>query len=376
MVTIEDRITLLLAIKEKGKSVTFDHIFEKIQRDVEFIEKRKVNKDEIENALNNLLKKGLIQKVNEEYTPNYGIDEYVEKLIKDFSDQLNRSYRLVWLAKMYYPRVAKLILPFLKDRAVSAVKVFSGKNDPIHGLDTIFVRYIKYKPKPVFLTIDSEEKLMQYVFDHCVDFIPYIHKLNSNEPDVFVVDIDAGEEILKSEKAFDFIKRITYELAELLLELDIYPMIKFSGSRGFQIWARFDNSSLRVKSDVFKAYREMAIILQQKLENKLQNRINELKSIFPDLIKKDRAITTSTVAHKIERAHQILIDWSVLKPMGDVRAPYSIHYKTGLVSLPLKLEQIEKFFIEDAHPMKVWERLESYKGAEFIPLSNPKKLIE
>ncbi|MCX8191607.1 MAG: hypothetical protein N3F06_02215, partial [Nitrososphaerales archaeon] len=237
MVTLEDRIALLLAIKEEGKAVTFEHIFDKVRRDVEFAEKRRIEREELEGALDNLLKKGLIRKVNGDYAPEHSIDEYVGKLVKDFHDRLNRSYRLVWLAKMHYPRVAELILPFLKDRAVSAVKVFSGKDDPIHGLDVIFIRYVKYKPKPVFLMIDSEERLMQYVFDHCVDFIPYVHRLDSNEPDTFVVDIDAGEEILKGERAFQFIKRVTYELVELLFEHDIHPMIKFSGSRGFQIWA-------------------------------------------------------------------------------------------------------------------------------------------
>ncbi|MFZ8848842.1 MAG: hypothetical protein ACO2OV_01215 [Thermoproteota archaeon] len=45
--SVKERIALLLSIKEKGKLVEFDHIYEKVSRDVKFLEKRDVSKDEI-----------------------------------------------------------------------------------------------------------------------------------------------------------------------------------------------------------------------------------------------------------------------------------------------------------------------------------------
>ncbi|MEM3383632.1 MAG: hypothetical protein QXL52_03440 [Nitrososphaerales archaeon] len=375
MATILDRILLLLSIKEEGKRIGIDHIFEKIHRDVLFVEKRSIKKDEVERVIKDLISQGLVNLSSEGYFLSEEGEKIMEKIILEKEKELNRSYTMVWLAKRYYPHVARLMMPFLKDRAVSVVKIFSGKKDPIKEVNAIFVRYVKYKPKPVFLTIDSENKLMSLVFDHCIDFIPYVHKFDSNEPDFFILDLDAGTEILKSKKAFDFIKYVTFELSNLLIELEVEPMVKFSGSRGFQIWASFDNSELRNKGDLFKIYREMAISIQNKLEERLQSKIDEMISIFPEIVHHGKQITTSTVAHKEERASQILIDWSSLKPMGDVRAPFSIHYKTGLVSLPISINDIKDFNVKEAHPLRIIKDLEKYEKAIKVNKCKPPNLI-
>ena len=228
----------------------------------------------------------------------------------------------------------------LVDRPVSAVKIFSGKSDPIRELEAIFVRYSKYKPKPVYLTIDSRERLFELVFDHCVDFIPYVHKIGAKEPDIFVLDLDAGPRILQHPKAFEFVKYVTSELAAYLKDLGIGCMVKFSGSRGFQIWASFDNKLFRGGGGVFRKYRDMAMSLQLRLEERLQKNSAAIGRRFSWIIETAQPIRTSVVAHKEERASQILVDWSVLKSLGDVRAPFSMHYKTGLVSVPLLLNDL------------------------------------
>ena len=375
MAMVSDRILLLLSIKEEGKRIGVDHIFEKTHRDVLFVEKREIGKDEVERTINDLISQGLVERFDDGYSLSKEGENIMEKIILEKERELNRSYAMVWLAKKYYPHVAKFMIPFLKGRAVSAVKIFSGKRDPIKEVDAIFVRYTKYKPKPIFLTIDSESRLMSLVFDHCVDFIPYVHRLDADEPDFFILDLDAGSEIMKSQKAFDFIKYIAFELSNLLMELEVEPMAKFSGSRGFQIWASFDNSELRGKGDLFKTYRDMAIAIQNKLEERLQKKIDEMVSIFPDMVHHGKKITTSVVAHKEERASQILVDWSSLKPMGDVRAPFSIHYKTGLASLPIPLDEINDFDVKEAHPLRIIKNLRKHEKAAKIKRRNPPKLI-
>lgn len=375
MATVSDRVLLLLSIKEEGKSIGIDHIFEKVRRDVLFTDKREIDKDEVERTVKDLISKGLVERFDDGYSLSEEGEKTMEKIILEKEKELNRSYTMVWLAKKYYPHVARLMIPFLKDRAISAVKIFSGKKDPIKEVDAIFVRYTKYKPKPVFLTIDSESKLMSLVFDHCIDFIPYVHKIDVHEPDFFILDLDAGSEILKSQKAFDFIKFVTFELSILLIELDVVPMVKFSGSRGFQIWASFDNSELRDRGDLFKIYREIAMAIQNKLEERLQSKIDQMVSIFPDIVHRGKQITTSTVAHKEERASQILVDWSSLKPMGDVRAPFSIHYKTGLASLPIPIDEINDFDVKEAHPISIIKNLGRYEKAANMKKCNPPKLV-
>ncbi len=355
--------------------VDFDHVYEKVGRDVAFAEKKEVTREEIEGALKKLVTEGYAVKKNEGYETTPEIERLAQKLIEEKRNELNRSYVMVWLAKKYYPHVADLMVPFLTGRPVSAIKIFSGKSDPIHELDAIFVRYAKYKPKPVFLTIDSPQRLLELVFDHCVDFIPYVHKIGANEPDVFVLDLDAGSKLLQHPRAFEFVKYITSELATFLDDLGIECMVKFSGSRGFQIWTHLDNEILRGEEDIFRTYREMATALQVRFEERLQRDANGIQKKFPNIIQKGRRITTSEVAHKTERASQILIDWSVLKPMGDVRAPFSMHYKTGLVSLPLSLKQLDYFEQEDAEPLTVIRHLDRYLDVCKVGVHDPTKLL-
>jgi bifunctional non-homologous end joining protein LigD len=373
--SVKERIALLLSIKEKGKLVEFDHIYEKVSRDVKFLEKRDVSKDEIISNLKSLEEEGLIKNVNGKYAPEDKIHDYISNLISQKEKVLNRSYILVWKAKHYYPIVSNLILPYLKDRPTSVVKVFSGKNNPIEEIDPIFVRYAKYKPKPQHIIINSSDKLMEYVHDHCIDFIPYVHKLNANEPDLFVLDLDAGKKIIEKESGFTFLKYITKELYDMLIEFEINPMIKFSGSRNFQIWAKFDNSKFKSKEDLFAQYRRLAIKIQNLLEKRLQEKRKILEEEFPEF-KELKQFTTSQVAHKEERKDKVLVDWSSMKPQGDVRAPFSVHYKTGLVSVPLLKEEIDEFSVLEAEPMNLIKKIKEGKRFPELVLSDPTKILK
>ena len=372
MPSVEDRVALLLSIKEMGRTVKLDHIHEKVSRDTSWAENRRVTGEEVRKALTHLIREGYAEEVSGEFRGTDRLDSYLWSLLRSSDAGLNRSYLLAWLAKTYYPKVADRMMPFLQGRPVSAVKVFSGKTNPVEEIQAIFVRYSKHKPRPVLLTIDTEERLLSLVHDHCVDFIPYVHPLNSQEPDVFVLDLDAGRALLTLPKAFDFLKFVTHELAELLTDLGIDPLIKFSGSRGFQLWARLDNQAFG-KGELFRAYRELAVSLQQLLEHRLQSKTAEVRRLFPAVADHTDQFTTAQVAGKEERAYQILVDWSSMKPMGDARSPYSIHYKTGLVSLPLRPEQITTFQPVQAHPLEVLHRLSTHTGFT-LKLSRPTKL--
>ena len=372
--SIEERLALLLAIKEPGKTVDFEHLYSKVARDVEAAEQRRVRVEEVRQALDDLVNRRFVVKAGEGFAKTPLLDEVVKRAAEREGSLLNISYLRVWVAKDYYPKVADYMMPFLSNRAVSAVKVFSGKRDPLNEVEAIFVRYSRYKPKPQFLTVGSKEKLMELVYDHCVDFIPYIHSLDSSEPDFFVLDLDAGKKIIEAEEGFQLLKEVTYRLAKMLIESGIEVMVKFSGSRGFQIWARLDNTPLRDRGDLFKAYREIAIQTQTRLESALRSE-RDLVDRFKHIIDLEEGFTTSKVAHKEERAKQILVDWSLLKPMGDVRAPLSMHYKTGLISTPLPLARLPAFRIEDAMPAKVLQHLDEYSGAMKLPLSDPSRLL-
>lgn len=369
MIGLRERIALLLSIKEEGKRVPFGHILEKVSRDVEFLEGRKLGEDEVKQELERMIEAGIVG-FDRGYYSEGGIDELVEDIIGLKGKELNLSYSLVWIAKKYYPSVSTYMLPFLRGRAVTGIKVFSGKKDPIGGLNEIYVRYRRYRPNPVYMTVDDEKGLMGLVFDHCIDFIPYVHRLGSDWPDYFILDLDMGSELKKKPESFELVKVIAMEAYEMLLEFGLNPLLKFSGSRGFQVWAILEE--MEVEEDGFGLMREAAVRARDLLETRLKHL--GLKERFPELLKGGE-ITTSTVAHKEERAWKILVDWSSLKPRGDVRAPFSIHHKTGLVSLPLSSNMLESFDPMDAEPLKVSERAKEYgKCARFVR-SDPRKLL-
>ena len=65
-----------------------------------------------------------------------------------------------------------------------------------------------------------------------------------------------------------------------------------------------------------------------------------------------------------------------MKKNGLVRAPYSIHSKTGLISLPIEINEIDKFEVSQA---KIENGIERFKerGNEFkLKEANPSKLLE
>ena len=340
---VRKEVLLLLAIKPPGKKVELDHIIEKISRDT------KASKNEIMSVLKELISEGLAKRLEDKYIITEEGRKEAWKLRYD--ENLNLSYRLVLLARYYYPKVVNAILPFLRDRPVSVVKIFSDELDPIHKVKPIFSRYAKMKPKKYHF-INTERDLMRYVDMHAIDFIPYVHKAGQDYPDWLIIDIDAGDAIKDAgELGFNFIKRVTQEIYLTMKEdLDLIPYIKFSGSRGFQIWV-----SLEKPIGKFDDYRKAVIEIRDLVEDRLKNRMNELKDEFGELVR--FPITTATVAKREERKYQILLDWSSLKKEGDVRAPFSMHYKTGLVSVPVAFDELMSFTPEKAKVEVVAKRV-------------------
>ncbi len=146
---------------------------------------------------------------------------------------------------------------------------------------------------------------------------------------------------------------------EVLVGYGVEPVIKFSGSRGFQAWAQFKPHELprdyqpkqlrteRRERNLFSFYADIVRFIESRVAEK-----------FPDL-------TTAETAKKEERVDKVLLDASIIKPMGDVRAPYSMHHKTGLISMPLDLKELGRFKHEQADPELVAERYRK-RGNEFI----------
>ena len=342
--TVRDRILLLLSIKESGAKIDFKHIFEKVSRDV----KLAIAEPDLQRELEQMAKDGLVRVSEGVYYITDGGMKLIKTLLPEIGEDLNLSYRMVLVAKNYYERVADYLLPFLRDRPVSIIKIFSDDADPIKKVKPLFVRYARYKPKPVFIRIDTRDSLMRYVDDHALDYVPYVHGFDMKEPSWLVLDLDAGEDLKSMEEGFLAVKFVAGELVRLLRENGVHAAVKFSGSRGMQVWASLDNGKMP-KGDLFALYRLLIQRIQAKVEE-------EIKSAQPPAALRplvEKGLTTSTVAKKEERSDKVLVDWSSMKPYGDVRAPFSVHYKTGLVSCPVDPARILQFETGEAKPEAV-----------------------
>ncbi|MEN3017414.1 MAG: hypothetical protein ABC612_08435, partial [Candidatus Methanosuratincola petrocarbonis] len=204
---LRERILLLLAIKAPEAKIDVDHIHEKVCRDVACAG-GEASKQDLERELRELEAEGLTENRGGLYYITENGRSALRSRLPAVAGKMNLSYRMVLAAKEYYPRVADQILPFLRGRAVSVIKVFSDDSDPLNKVKPLFVRYAKYKPKPTFIEIESREGLMGYVDDHTVDFVPYVHRIGAKEPDWLIIDLDAGEGLKSAAGGFLAVKLV------------------------------------------------------------------------------------------------------------------------------------------------------------------------
>lgn len=359
MAEVEDHVLLILSIKRAGKFFDGDHICEKVSRDA------RVSDVEVRRVLARLVEEEMIEESDGKYRILPKGFERLESRIGDVWSQLNKSYRAVYLARKYYPKVAGLMMPYLKGRAVSVVKVFSDDNDPINSFNPSFVRYARYKPRKQPITVGGERELLDLVDQHAVDFFPVIHGADAMRPDWLVFDISAGE---KFGGDLTPVKLVCSLACECLRDYGVKPAVKFSGSKELQVWAMFEEHRLpEGYSDYFTLYKDMVAFIQRRVEERIQG--GEGKEVFYTVAREGKPATTTQTTSK-ERGDQVLIDPSLIKVNGTVRSPYSMNYETWLTSCPVN--NVEKFEPEMASIENVLRNTPEFK----LEKSDPQPLIE
>ncbi|MBS7288778.1 MAG: hypothetical protein KIH01_08590 [Candidatus Freyarchaeota archaeon] len=360
MAEVADHVLLILSIKRAGKFFEGDHICEKVSRDAG------VSDVEVRRVLARLVEEGMIEESDGKYRILPRGFERLEGRIRGVWSQLNKSYRAVYLARKYYPKVAGLMMPYLRGRAVSVVKVFSDDNDPINSFSPSFVRYARYKPRKQPIMVSGERELLDLVDQHAVDFFPVIHGVDARRPDWFVFDISAGE---KFGGGLAPVKLVCSLACECLEDYGIKPAVKFSGSMELQVWAVFEEHKLpEGYSDYFTLYRDMVAFIQRRVEERIQD--GEGRKLLYMVTREGKPATTTQTAGREERGDQILIDPSLIRVNGTVRAPYSMNYETWLTSCPVS--DVEEFEPEMASIESVLRNTPEFR----LEKSDPQTLIE
>lgn len=347
---LKDRTHLMLSIKGKNQVIDFDHIYEKVSRDA-----RGATEEEVENTLEELTKENYIRKTGE----GWQITEHGRKKAAPLANDvdMNLSYRRVYVARWYYLEMEEYILPFLRDRNLAVIKLFSNEENPIKKVKKVFSRFSKRNP-PKPHRIENKKMLMRYVNMHAVEFLIVSEK--EKKPDLLALTVKPRKETEKNEggkKVLRNVTRTTYNV--MVEEANLRPFITFSGREGFNIFSKFT----KPLGD-HKAY---------------QRAVRAIKRLVGERIKEkslDNPFETSQLLSLENGKGKIIFSTQGMKANGTIIAPYSLHWETGLASIPIRPSHLEKFQKEEAKAENVIENKEKLDGIIEEKATSPTRLAK
>ncbi|MFQ5647851.1 MAG: hypothetical protein ACE5FW_01320 [Candidatus Aenigmatarchaeota archaeon] len=347
--TARDHLLLMFGMKPERKWVDLNHCHEKLSRDW-----KKAPKEEVKKLLDKLVEEGFIWAKAGKYTRNPKcLAELERRLPKLDQKKLNFTYLLVYWARQYYPKVSDTVLEFCKDRMVGFYVVFTGK------------RFFRRNFRGRKITLNSLKDLMFYIDVHYVDVIPCVHRIGKEKPDWLVLDLDAGPKV-----SWKDIIRTTKTTYQIMDKLGLNPVLKFSGSKGFQIWSLLD-------CPLPGWYQPVPLPGATKRERNFFTLYSDLVRTIQKLVdKKVPGLTISVPVGKEQRKDKILLDWASMKPLGLVRAPFSMHSRTGLVSLPLAASELGSFKPGMATPERAVKEYQKRKKLFILRPGKPGKILE
>jgi len=158
---------------------------------------------------------------------------------------------------------------------------------------------------------------------------------------------------------WDYAKLTAYFLIEALRVHDVKNIsIKFSGSKGFHIGVPFEAfpdevNGVQTKNLFPESLRVIASYLQNMIKNMLVAKILE-KTNITDLTKFTGMKKADLVKDgEFDPFSIIDIDTILISNRHLFRAAYSLHEKTGLVSIPIDPNKVLSFEKKDADPNKI-----------------------
>lgn len=225
----------------------------------------------------------------------------------------------------YWNEAAGLVLPFLADRKVAIELKFD---------DFSMYRRHPGDDKSRWIYIKTEADIIEWARKHAWSFHPHIL---GQEDWWFVVDVDGRGENMN----LDITAQVAHLLAQILDEKKVKFLLKYSGNRGFHFMWKWDMSKVSLRGkDRWKLAKNVVSVLQAEL--------NERLAEMPGLAKnfKGKAGCPFVVTNSQDKncKDAILLDANILHEKGNIRSPFSVHLKTGLVSVPIQdYENLMKF---------------------------------
>ena len=180
---------------------------------------------------------------------------------------------------------------------------------------------------------------------------------------------------------FDYSTIAAETVVEALEFHGVIPQVKFSGNRGWHIAIPFEAFPDVVgKKKVRDLYEEASAAILRYLRDfineaiwiKIKEKEGDIKKIIEKTGKKREDFMKPD---GIDIINLIELDLALGKPRHLIRAPYSLHEKTGLVSLPIKPEDISKFNREWARPEVITEINNSFLNPTYVKENSATQLL-
>jgi DNA primase len=253
-----------------------------------------------------------------------------------------------WLLK-YWEKMAEVTLPYLLNRPVALQQKFDHQ-----------IIYRRHGEKTRWIRIQTKNEIIEWARQHTFSFHPHL----LGEKDLwFIMDLDLRGKMMGE----DCLKIAVCGMAELLEDLGLKYLLKFSGSRGYHFLFSWGKKPTKLSGHYWTIQRNLIKFLASKLEERILKSKN--KTYFVKHLKNHHKIFTTTSTDPNQK-ESILIDEAIVHKNGMIRSPYSVHPETLLVSLPLNKDEILKFNKSQAKPDKIKPKKIP------LPINNLDKIIK
>jgi len=274
-------------------------------------------------ADNPTLTKSQIKLMHDKLTTELGYDdtpmELVDEVMPEEKKEEDPWKKIIINSDVYNPMTKGEVFRYYSDKDIRHKLLSAVKDKPLMVRQSLDPNQIILRRKDIKISRDrgdafDKEDYQYYIERRFTEFNPAFEDLS----DDLVVDIDPGDDV-----QFNDVKKIAAEVSDVL---ERQPYIKgtsfqFSGNKGLYVWGKMDG---------------------KKKMSDIRSKLSELLSSFKNLAGID--ITTGVRSS----SKQVRLDLSPIKELGPIKAPWSLDSRTGLVSLPLDREDLDKFTPGDA----------------------------
>ena len=220
----------------------------------------------------------------------------------------------------YYNDVAKLMLPFLKNRLISVIRCHQNitkncffKKHPT--TESEHIKQFKFRgEKDYYFYLENEVDIVNQAQMGTLEFHFWASNvLNINKPDIMTFDLDPDNKV-----SLDVLREGVMNLKSILDSLNLKSYLKTSGGKGYHVLVPFTANCGWKKFENFA--KNITLLAEQKWQNMFTSNIR-----------------------KADRKNKIFIDYLRNSKGATCVCPYSLRAREGAtISMPINWQDIEK----------------------------------